>query len=698
MPLSNPFKKITFNKKTLLITLAVLLLLSSGALYAGFFRDSTQEISETEFSTLNLNNFASTVSATGTISTDKNVEVYTTQTAPVKEILVKENTNVEEGQILAYLDDKNLRAQIALKEAATGVSAEIASAQVNAAQNRYNDELRALRNGTNGALVSANNAAETAYTNWQLAENTYNNLKRSIDDRYNPELNSHDNQSDGLNQAVRNAQLVYDQTQNQVDRTQRDLQNAINDSTNYDNERKKLRDQINDLQIRLNQTQRDLAEEQSKSGIYSGLEQQLSAARAALDVAAANLQAAKNLTSPSPEAVQAAEMQYQAAQAQVDAIQRQLQGTNSGQTSALASQIDQLSKDLANKNAALAEAEANYSKATAERDSYEKALNSQKDAIASARLALENAIENLRRNTKNIDVTEKNLYDALITNRKNADAAQQAYYQALQSQAAAQVSAENNLNSLRDNLSVTSASGNQNAAYVELAKLYDDLQEMTIRAPISGVVTVVNAKVGSMPAGSIFKIENVNNLLIETSLEAFDVNTVRPGMKVEVKTDATGDQTFYGKVVSIAPVSTQSNAGASLEAAPAGQSGSGGSEQPTYKTIVALNETPNTLKAGMKARLSIILSEEKNVLSVPYSAVYTTDKGEKAVSVARLKEGSEDVYTFTEIPVKTGLENDLSIVVESDGLHEGDRILVSPNDVDRNSPCRIVATTDEVKA
>ena len=218
--MKNPFSKRTpttsnepatakpkrFSRKQQLIATGVIVaLLISGIAYAALYQGRDEAIAADRITDLTPSHFSTTVSATGEVLADKDVDIYTTQTAPIEEIFVEEGEKVEQGQVLAKLDDKKLRQQIRQREAAAGVSARSAAAQVNAARNRYNAAARALQNGTNGAIVSAGSALASAKYAWDAAEKTYCDMKRSIDEGYNPELTNEASGKISNKQAVDNA-------------------------------------------------------------------------------------------------------------------------------------------------------------------------------------------------------------------------------------------------------------------------------------------------------------------------------------------------------------------------------------------------------------------------------------------------------------------------------------------------------------
>lgn len=683
--LPGPLKNL--NKKVLIGLSALLLILSASGLYAAFFSKDMETLGPSSYSLLEKEGFASTVQVQGTIDTAKDLEVYTNQTAPVKEIYVKENETVTEGQVLALLDDSNLRKQIAVKEALVGVSARSAAAQIQAAENRYNAARRALTQGTNAALVSADTSVHIAKRNWDSAEKAYQDFVRSIQEGYHPELSGQDTAAEGTQGSLRNAQTAYDNAKAEVTRNQEKLAQAQKDKAHYNSERDRLRSEVNKVQTELSDAQRKLAEEQGAAGSREGVEATINQAISSRD----HIQSQIAQLDPADPMVADLQRELQR-QNDTIAIQKDyLNKLSSGSVSSAASKVNDLSTKLNNLNNDLAQAESEYAKAVANIDAYENAKAGLDQAVDTAKLNLETSLTQSKRNDTSTSRTKANLKDQTSTLRASADAAKEAYDDALRAQRAAQAGAQDEVQSLADSLNTTIASGDDSASLVELANLWKDLEEMTIKAPVAGVVTRVSAQQGMIPSGPLFKIESINDLLIETDLKEFDVNSVKEGMRVEIKTDATGDQTFSGKVVSIAPVSSKH---ADKGATSMGSTDTGG--QPTFKTIIAINGKPTQLKAGMEARLTIFLSEEDSVIAVPYASVYENKEGKSAVLVARPSEGrGQGRHKLQEVIVEPGLENDLAVVVTGD-LADGDKIILNPGDYADGQEV-LISETDPVK-
>lgn len=116
-----------------------------------------------------------------------------------------------------------------------------------------------------------------------------------------------------------------------------------------------------------------------------------------------------------------------------------------------------------------------------------------------------------------------------------------------------------------------------------LALIRDRLAKTQLASPIDGTIIEANALAGesAAPGQTIFSISNVTDLHVETSdLNEKDVPRVQVGQAVTVYVDALNLE-IPGKVVRISPVATVQGGDA------------------VYKTVIALDEIPAGLLAGM---------------------------------------------------------------------------------------------------
>lgn len=246
------------------------------------------------------------------------------------------------------------------------------------------------------------------------------------------------------------------------------------------------------------------------------------------------------------------------------------------------------------------------------------------------------------------------------------DTAYNNYVTAIRSMEAAIHTVETNLQAQKNQVASAqiSAETAKLSKDLTLQQLNDSLEDTVITAPASGTVTAVYATVGGAGTGLLFVIEDVENLIVKTSVKSFDVGTVKEGMPVTIKSDATGDQVFDGAVTSIAPASQKTATGATDTASEA------------FDTEVAVTSRDTGLRIGMSVRLNYIVDAQKGVLAVPYDAVYTNAAGQDCVmGLAELGNGQ---YALQEMPVTLGIESDLLVAVSGEGIVEGLRVLNDP--------------------
>ncbi len=89
--------------------------------------------------------------------------------------------------------------------------------------------------------------------------------------------------------------------------------------------------------------------------------------------------------------------------------------------------------------------------------------------------------------------------------------------------------------------------------------------------------------------------------------------------------------------------------------------------------LIDITEKPENLIAGVIANAKIKTDRAENVFAVPSGALMQDGEGYKIYTL------NED-NTISGIPVEIGLETDLESEVTGDGLAEGMKIVVNPNE------------------
>lgn len=286
-------------------------------------------------------------------------------------------------------------------------------------------------------------------------------------------------------------------------------------------------------------------------------------------------------------------------------------------------------------------------------------------AVATKRQAFDTAKRALQDAEAAYDTALQNANNTLRDYKIAIDTAYKSYETALASRTATEVAADNQLNAYKNSLETARINSGGDLADYQLEEMRKDLEKANITAPVSGTVTAVYATVGATGNGLLFVIEDTNNLIVDTSVKEYDIGSVREGLPVTIKSDATGDEVFSGRISSIAPTSNKNVQG---------KTDTTGDIK--FATEVAVVSVGTPLRIGMSVRLEFIVEQAEQVLSVPYDAIYENAAGQTCVLAAYHVEGGK--YRLKEIAVTTGMENDLDIAISGEGLEPGLRIINTP--------------------
>lgn len=156
----------------------------------------------------------------------------------------------------------------------------------------------------------------------------------------------------------------------------------------------------------------------------------------------------------------------------------------------------------------------------------------------------------------------------------------------------------------------------------QLEEQKDRLDDYVITAPISGMVTQVDVEENnSFAGGNLVTIQDLSTLYVSTEIDEYDIPSIAIGQKVKFKTDATREDELEGEIDEIAVAATAKGTSTASTA----------TNNSTYKVKVKVLTKDDRLKIGMTAKLSIIVKEVDNVLTVPYDAVVDKGDGEYVV-------------------------------------------------------------------
>ncbi len=580
---------------------------------------STHALSDV--TTLAYTDLVSAISATGVVESASSVNVYSTLNYKVDAVYVEVGDIVNKGDLLCELNTKDLEDQIKSRETSIGVSAASAQQQVKTARDTYTAAKTALDEGKNSSVISSENSATTAYNNWQKAQKTY--------DDYVAQLER------GENSGVMSQEISVSTSQSSLDSARSALTQA--------------EAELSEASYALNNHSSPAKDQTAIDNAYDGVQK----AQKAVSDAQANYAGA--LT-----AYEQAASDYQA-----DPTNQSLAAA----VAARSAQVDSANLSLANAKSDLAAKEQAYSTASkgtggsgADLSTLSSAYDVKQSAYDAKLQAYDNAKESLNNADKQLTASKNNAETTLKEYKDNIETTHQAYLSAQKSLEAAKVSAQTSLQANKNSMDTALVNANNDSALLDLAQLKDDLDAAAIAAPTSGTVTAVYATVGASGSGLLFVIEDVNRLTVSTTIKEYDVGAVEPGMRVLIRSDATGSAQYEGAIKSVAPTSQKDGSGNTI---------TGGDI--LFPTDIAVESEDTGLRIGMSVRLSIVTQERENVLAVPYDAVYVRDDGQTCLIV--LDQQEDGSLLLREVPVQTGIETDLSIEVSGEGIGESTRVI-----------------------
>nr|WP_315024948.1 efflux RND transporter periplasmic adaptor subunit [uncultured Aminipila sp.] len=202
---------------------------------------------------------------------------------------------------------------------------------------------------------------------------------------------------------------------------------------------------------------------------------------------------------------------------------------------------------------------------------------------------------------------------------------------------------------------------------VDMSTFQQQIADAALRAPISGTVTLVNATEGNASSGVLFTIEDTQNLKVAANVSEYDINQVKKGQRVIVKTEMTDDLELSGEVGSIAPTAQKEES--------TGKTTATGKVQ--FSVEIGIKDRNSDIKIGTNARVNIVTAGKEGVLAVPFDALVKSKQGSN-IYVADKRGNS---YVVREIKVKTGLENDLYVEITGKEVKEGLRVINNPKDL-----------------
>ena len=180
-------------------------------------------------------------------------------------------------------------------------------------------------------------------------------------------------------------------------------------------------------------------------------------------------------------------------------------------------------------------------------------------------------------------------------------------------------------------------SKNDMVAFVDRDEPAFEYKLAAVASPIGGVITQYYLDIGETvtPQNPIFEVASIDKIKITTNITEEDIPKIKKGLPARFSVDAYPEKTFYGEVSKI-------NQSVSLQTR-------------TAQIEIAVSNKDMFLKPGMFAKIELILSVHKDVLSIPTDSVGETDS-QKYVYVI------EDAVVHKKM-IKTGISQNSFIEI-----------------------------------
>ncbi|HVO28964.1 MAG TPA: efflux RND transporter periplasmic adaptor subunit [Candidatus Paceibacterota bacterium] len=178
-----------------------------------------------------------------------------------------------------------------------------------------------------------------------------------------------------------------------------------------------------------------------------------------------------------------------------------------------------------------------------------------------------------------------------------------------------------------------------------------EIGQASLVSPISGVVTVQNAKVGEIATAgqTVTSVISASDLEVDAYVPETDIGKVAPGDPVVMTFDAFPGETFDGKVFYIDPAETIL------------------SGVVDYEVKVSFNQADQRIKSGLTANLDIQAKTDQNALVLPQYAVIQNVSG---TYVDVLQNGQ-----ITQTPVTLGIRDENGNVEITGGVTAGEQVI-----------------------
>ena len=561
-----------------------------------------------------------TVEVTGEVKPSGRFQLSFEQGGVIKDVFVAVGDEIEEGDLLAELNDKDL--QFAMRQA----EANLASAQAKLDQS--------IAGETNQAIRIAEAAVVQAEANLKKAETDYTNIQKTTEDE------------------VKSTEVALKTAENSYFIQKSKQEQAVEDA--YQDLRLSAIASIGTLQTALTDGDRIIGvDDKVTNSLYAYL---LGAwGSGSVDTAKSSYSVAKNAKNIAETSAKALtpSSSNEAIETAADLVQDALLKTQlflSDVKDVLAGTISGTALSSTTLEAMKTEIDADFSSVSTQ-------LTTVTGYLQGASTALLTKEETLQTKSDAVDTARLNVEIA----KTNADTKVQSAKIAIDVAEAALSSAEATLDLKKSgprDVDLDPLRAAVDDAEVRLEQAQKNMEKIRIFSPVKGTVAEILPEVGEIVTANqdIIRILGNHAIDIEVLIPEADIALVQADQRATITLDAYGDDIeFDGEVISEEPDQTIIQ------------------DAVYYKARVTMNDiTLEDFKPGMTANVIIHAQEARDTLIIPSRAIRTdADTGERLIRILR-PDG-----TVVDSAITIGLRGDEGKTSVLSGVEEGDQVVIA---------------------
>jgi membrane fusion protein, multidrug efflux system len=192
----------------------------------------------------------------------------------------------------------------------------------------------------------------------------------------------------------------------------------------------------------------------------------------------------------------------------------------------------------------------------------------------------------------------------------------------------------------------------------EVDNMQSLIDKKVIRAPFDGIAGIREVNIGQMvPVGQkLVTLQALDQVFVDFSLPQQQLGEIKVGLPVKVRTDAIKEREFDGELTAVNSAIDAATRSVTLQA--------------------TLDNADHALRAGMFARVSVILPEKKPTLFIPATAVSYAPFGNSVYIIEQKHDDKtgKDALALRQQFIRTG-ETRGDFVAVTEGLKEGEEIV-----------------------